>query len=208
MKCLTLAKLLNYLQNPADNRERAGISLHLSAGCRVCNENLQWLEVVISSAARDQSFEFPEETIAAIVARFKQQTAAGLRPIRQYIARLIFDSGTLPQLAGARMPSKKAARRQALYQAEGYDIDLIFLFSAEHNDEQLTGQVVPEHGDATELTPFKVELLQHDSVISATNTDKHGVFEFSQLISGTYDLKVFVPDGEIKLERVSTARAL
>lgn len=208
MKCLSLAKLFNYLQKPAYNGECARIYTHLSTQCQGCMENLHWLELVISSAAQDRSFEYSEETLATIVARFKEQTAIGLRPSRQYIAKLIFDSGLLPQLVDARSDSDESAGRQALYHAEGYDIDLRFDLSREHNDEQLIGQVLPEHCDAPELPQFKVQLLQHGSVISATNTDVQGEFIFTQLMSGMYDLKVSVPAGEINLERVPTARAL
>ena len=208
MKCLSLVKLLNYLQNPAENRERNRVDAHLATGCQVCNENLKWVEMVISITAEDRSFEFSEETIAAIVAQFKERAAAGLRPIRQYIAELIFDSGLLPQFAGGRPDSEEPTGRRALYHAEGYDIDLRFVLSDENNDERLIGQVRPEQWDTPELAPFKVQLIQDGSVISAANTDGRGVFKFAHLISGIYDMKVSVPDGEINLERVPTARAL
>src|SRR5262249_5908847 len=170
MECLTLAKLLNYLQNPVYNRENARINAHLSSGCQVCNENLQWFETIISLTAQDQSFEFSEETIAVIVAQFKERTEAVIQPIRQYIARLIYDNRLLPQLADARSTSAVAAGavaagRQALYRSEGYDIDLRFKSVEETDDELLVGQVLPELGDATELMQFKVQLLQHGSVV-------------------------------------------
>src|SRR5262249_11853362 len=159
-------------------------------------ENLQWLDTVITLTAQDRSFEFPEATIAAIVAQFRQLTATEVRPIRQLVARLIFDSLLPQQFADLRSASAGAAGLSGLYQAEGYHIDLRFELSDENNDEQLIGQVLPEQWDATELTQFKVQLLQHGSVISATNTNARGVFKFPQLMSGTYDLKVSVPDGE------------
>jgi hypothetical protein len=208
MKCLSLFVLFKYLKDQEDSGERAIIFAHLSTGCQACHEKLQWLEMTISTAAADQSFEFSEETIIAIVARFKQQAASGLRPIRQYIARLIFDSGIPLQLAEARLNKEKPLVRRMLYNAEGYDIDLKFTWSNKSNDERLAGQILSERCDAIEPTQFKVELLQHASVISATTTDKHGVFKFDRLMPGTYDLKVSVPNGEINLERVPTARAL
>ena len=207
MECLSLNKLFTYLQNPTQIRGRGRIDEHLSSGCPLCNQNLQWLEMVTTAAAEDRSFDFPEETIAAVVADFKARTAPHVLPIGQRIARLVFDSFLSPQLADVRSAATATAGRQVLYHTEGYHIDLRFELSDDNNDEQLIGQVLPERWDATELTQFKVQLLQGGSVVSATSTNAHGVFKIAPLVSGTYDLKVSVPDGEINLERVPTARS-
>src|SRR5262245_17955285 len=83
MKCLSLALLFYYLQKPANNHECARIYAHLSTGCQVCHGNLKWLDLVISSAAQDRSFEYSEETLAGILAPLKEQIAAGLLRIEQ-----------------------------------------------------------------------------------------------------------------------------
>src|SRR5262249_10092342 len=107
MECLSWVQLLKYLQGQINNNEHVIISSHLFLlkGCPVCHENLQWLEKVISTVAEDESFEFSEETITAIVAWFKEnkQGATAQRPIRQYIARLIFDTGVLPKPVYGRL---------------------------------------------------------------------------------------------------------
>src|SRR5262245_47092090 len=93
MECLSLSILFTFLKDQEDSNEHAKTYAHLCSGCPVCHENLQWLALVIKTAAEDRSFDFSEEKLLAIVARFKEQVAAGLQPIRQYIAKLIFDSG-------------------------------------------------------------------------------------------------------------------
>jgi hypothetical protein len=238
MECCSLKALLNYAQDTLDSTDRAAIYTHVFA-CKGCGEKLQLLlenlqlwQAIRRLAAEDQSFEFSEEVISAIVswfksasagaqsleiseetivaiaAQLKQQTAAGLQPIRQFFARLIFDTGVLPEFAYERDPSNKIVRRSELFQAEGYDIDLLFIFYKTTNNERVAGQVVPEQGAAVVPTPFKVELLQQGSVISATNTNQYGFFKFTRLVADTYDLKISVPEGEINLERVQTARAM
>jgi hypothetical protein len=207
MKCLSLISLYYYLQNPRRLIEGSRIAAHLSSGCPVCNHNLQWLEGVTLSASEDRSFDFPEATIAAVVARFKEWTVTRT-PIRQRIAQLVFDSLNLPQLADVRSGSVGMGARQMLYHADGYDIDLRFELSDETDEERLIGQVLPEHWDATELSQFKIQLLQDNAVVSATNTNAHGVFKIAQLASGVYDLKVSVPEAEINIEQVASARAM
>src|SRR5262249_29974566 len=95
--------------------------------------------------------------------------------------------------------------RESLYRAAGYDIDLKFVLLDDNNKERLIGQILSEQETGTEPTQFKVQLLRHGSVVDTTNADDTGEFMFAQLISGTYDLKVFVRDGEINIERVPTA---
>lgn len=205
MKCLSLISLYNYLQDPQRLNDGSKVATHLSSGCPVCHRNLQWLESVALSASEDRSFEFPEATIAAVVARFKEWTVTRT-PVRQRIAQLVFDSLNLPQLADVRSASVGTGARQMLYHADGYDIDLRFELSDETDEERLIGQVLPEDWDATELSQFKIQLLQGDAVVSATNTNAHGVFKIAQLASGIYDLKVSVPEAEINIEQVATAR--
>src|SRR5262249_16930308 len=118
-----------------------------------------------------------------------------------------------PDSAEATVPAEAAVSedgtsRRAIYRAAGYDVDLIFVFSDENNNERLVGQIIPDRENSIELPPFKIELLQNGSLVSATNTNVRGVFNFVQLISGTYNLKVSVPEGEISLERVLSARVL
>jgi hypothetical protein len=208
MKCLSLSILFTFLKDQEDSDEHAKTYAHLSEGCPVCHENLQWLALVIKTTAEDKSFEFSEETIAALVARLKEQAAPAQRLIRQYIARLIFDTGVLPQPAYGRLTKEEFVIRHALYRAEGYDIDLRFELSYETNDEQLIGRVLWKRQDATKIVNFMVELLQDGSLISATNTNLRGTFKFENLMLKSYDMKISIPEGEINLERVQTARSV
>src|SRR5262249_49494727 len=214
MECFSLSILLKYLQGQEDSGEHAiisahlstGISAHLSTGCALCHENLGLLKTVVETAIEDRSFDFSEEALAASVARFKEEKAISQRPIRQFIAKLIFDGALLltgPQceFADARVPPEKIPRRQVLYHAQGYDVDLLFVFNKEHNNERLIGQILPERCETSDIPQFKVQLLQHGSVISVTDTNDDGQFKFAQVVSGIYDLKVSVPEGEINLER-------
>lgn len=209
MACIELTKLLMYQRGEGSVLERTHISAHLLSNCVSCNQSIDWLQKIESSMATDHSFDFPESVIALAVTRFREWTgtAAATAPIRQFFAKLLFDSFEVSQLADVRSSAGAASSRQMLYRSDGYDIDLRFELSPENNTEQLIGQVLPESWDATELLQFRVQLLQNGTVVSATHTNARGIFTIVPLTSGTYDLRVSVPDGEINLEKVPTARA-
>src|SRR5262249_47288953 len=114
MACHDLATIIHYLQNREAGSERPTNYAHLNQKCPICLkkvewvemvlativrhrlfkrlsiENLDWLEKILTTASEDRSFEFPEETIAAIVAKFEEQIAAGLRPLLQSFSPPLF----------------------------------------------------------------------------------------------------------------------
>jgi hypothetical protein len=219
MACPSLTKLIIFLQNHDARSERSAIYDHFSTRCPDCHKNLPWVKMVLAEIAKHQLLSPSVENlrwlgkILTTVAEdesymLKEQTATGLQSMHQYIAKLIFDSGGLPQLVEARLRSKEPLVRRKLYQAEGYNIDLKFTWSNKSNDERLDGQVLLKDCGVTTPAQVKVELLQRGSVVFSTTTDEYGVFEFYRLTPGIYEMKITVPDGEINLTRVSTAYAL
>ncbi|HWQ31551.1 MAG TPA: zf-HC2 domain-containing protein [Blastocatellia bacterium] len=207
MNCLSLASLLDYLHGHLSEAERADIAAHLAAGCPHCLENQRWLEEIQRLTAQDDSIEFPEPVIASIVAGFKRQAR---QPLRQLIAQLIFDSLFPQQLAPVRADLAGEAApvsRQALYRAEGYDIDLRFERTGEADGEDLIGQILAGHTDRAELDGLTVQLLCDNSEASSTRTNARGIFRFTRLPAGACDLKIHVPEGEISIPQLRTTRA-
>ena len=96
--------------------------------------------------------------------------------------------------------------RQVLYRAGSYDVDLRFE-SGETEGEDLIGQIVPGGKLPSAVEGAAVRLLQDEIVVAHAHANTRGVFIFLQIASGIYELKILVPEGEIEINRVATARA-
>src|SRR5262245_13934745 len=91
MACPPLEELLQFIRGSLEPSPSAVVEAHFSSGCRHCQENHRWLTEVCLLTKRDDSFEFPEETVQWSVAQFKAMS--GMLPSRtQLLARLIFDN--------------------------------------------------------------------------------------------------------------------
>jgi hypothetical protein len=210
MKCPSLTSLLEYVREQLSADERTAVLAHISAGCPACQENQRWLSTVLHLTSEDISFEFPEETIQWAVAQFKAKSAISPSPLRQFFAQLVFDSLTPRRLADIRSdPAHEGvvSGRQMLFHAEGYDIDLRFEQVEGSELEELIGQILSEKQPPTELAPLSAQLLRDDTEIGRVQTNALGIFKFTPVPSGVYSLKIQVPEGEINILKVATARA-
>jgi len=210
MKCPSLIKLLDCLQGRLPADDRSAVLAHLSSGCPGCRENHGWLEEVLRLASEDKSFEYPEETIQQVVSYFKTRPAASSPSLRQFFARLIFDSFTPFQMADVRSDlasSPAVAGRQMLFQAEGYDIDLRFEQADDSADEELIGQVLSGKQSPAGLDLLSAHLLKDEAEIDYVKTDARGIFKFARVPAGVYNLKIQVPEGEINICEIATAHA-
>lgn len=205
MNCLSLEELFDYLRGQGAEAERAAIAAHLETGCPHCLENQRWLRAVERLAAEDDSITFPEQVIARVVSRFREQ-AASRPPLRQLIAQLIFDSLFPQRLAPVRSAAGSetpAVSRQVLYRAEGYDIDL--RFERHDETEDLIGQV--QAGHSTTPANYPVQLWREDSAAFSTQTNARGIFRFTGIPAGSYQLKIQVPEGEISIPQMNTTKS-
>lgn len=202
MNCLSLEELLEYLHGAGAEAERAARAAHLETGCPQCLENQRWLLAVERLAAADDSITFPEQVIARVVSEFRKQAAAR-PPLRQLFVQLIFDSLFPQRLAPVRTaPGSEtpAISRQVLYRAEGYDIDLRFERSDETED--LIGQV--QAGHRAPASPLPVQLWRDNEQTFSTQTNARGIFRFTGIPAGSYQLKIQVPEGEISIPQMTT----
>jgi hypothetical protein len=212
MKCPTLNELADYTRGLLADDEYSVIKTHVMAGCRNCLENLRWIEEVAHLAREDRSFDFPEETIKGMVAWFKTQPTHAPPSVRKLVAKLIFDSLSPDQLAPVRnQPAAgysmiPAAKRQMLFQAERYDIDLRFEAIEDDSSEDLIGQILPQD-EAEEIPAGATVQLWHDEKEQmSTKTDSHGFFRFARIPSRNYGLKIHVAEVEINILDLSTVR--
>lgn len=211
MSCPPLNELLDFTRNLLTEAESVAVKAHLSSGCGKCEENLHWITEASQLAAQDHSFDFPEETINGLVAWFKAQPPHARPTLRQLLANLMFDSLATHQVAFARtenVASQSPAGRQMLFQADGYDIDLRFEGVEDNAAEDLIGQVLPHSHSVNIVSGATIQLWQAEKKRLSTQANEHGVFRFTGIPSGIYDLKIQVAADEINIVCVATARAV
>ena len=211
-KCPSSNVLMDFLRGGLSSTEHAAIESHLSAGCRRCEEEQNWLAEILEISSTDQSFEFPEEIIARVVDELKTEPWRKPSAFARLRAQLVFDSlqmqpvmGLRASLPGPVSPSEK----QVLFHADGYDIDLRFEIAEPAEDEvdveDLIGQVLPEQNPKTPVLCV-VRLCQGEQELAHATTNPQGLFKFARIPSGVYDLEITVPEGEVCIDGIATAR--
>lgn len=208
MNCPPLNELLDYARQLLTPTERTRVAAHLETACRACAENMQWLTEVATSSAAHPSYLLPAETPQGMMAWFRSQPPHESRSPLQLIARLLFDSFTQSEWALARANASDdgvAPERQLLFQTEGYDIELRFEATKDRQREDLRedliGQVLPQ--SAHPAANVTVELRQDNQLQHSAATDAQGYFKFARIPRGAYDLKIYVPEGEINIAQVA-----
>jgi hypothetical protein len=190
--------------------ERAAVHAHFSSGCPHCREDQSWLEEALRLASEDKLFEYPEETIQQVISYFTTRPEDPALSLRQFFARLIFDSFTPYQMADVRLDLAGGAAyagRQMLFHAEGYDIDLRFEQAEDSTDTELIGQILSEKRTPMELDQRSARLLKGEAEIDSVKTNVRGIFRFARVQAGVYNIKIQVPEGEINIYEVAAVRA-
>ena len=206
MQCPSLNSMLGFVRDLLSVSERDAILAHLSSGCR---ENHRWLEKVLQLTSEDKLFQVPEETVQHLVARFNSQPTSSSPSLAQFLAKLIFDSLTPRQLADVRSDPAAGAGfvgRQMLFQAAGYDIDLRVEQVQDSEVGEMIGQVLSRSQGPAQRIPLSAQLLRGEVEIGRAEADARGIFKFSRVPSGVYDLKIRVPEGEINIREVASAQ--
>ncbi len=206
MRCPSLEKLTDFLRDAVVGTERATIQAHLAAGCPSCQHNQQWLLEVKRIAPLDDSFAFPAELTARILAWMPAAQPPTRTPLRTLIAQLLFDSFAPLPLAEARSATSvdvtagASTGRQLLYQVEGYAVDLRLEKMAETFD--LLGQVLPEDPDSPALAGCPVHLGWDEQDIHSTQTDAEGMFRLSVLPPNAYCLRIVLGEDVIEIPEI------
>jgi hypothetical protein len=179
----------------------------MSSGCETCAENHRWLTELVAVTAKDDSFDFSEETIAWSVAQFRAASAAAPSR-RQILAKLIFDNILPLRTVEVRSMAAPAVSRQMLYQAGGFDIDLRMEQLEGTSMILILGQVASAGKKPGELTGMSVELARHGSGFGQddqkrTETDTRGMFRLRDVTPGQYDLIIHVPEGDLSINAIT-----
>ena len=213
MGCPSLNELLDFAQERLAPLEREAVQTHLATGCPLCRKEQGWLTEVLRLTAEDRSFDFSEDVIGRVVAwmhpKASAPAAAEQSPLRRFVAQLLFDSLMPRQFADVRSGSAAtdAAGRQMLYHAAGYDIDLRFELTEDGAAEELIGQILPGEPSMTAPVEFTVRLLRDQLETGRVQADARGIFRFTQIPSGVYDLKIEAHGVEIEIPHAGSTRA-
>lgn len=187
MDCPGFEKMIDYLDGRMAHRETSSIEEHLAGGCDSCASVRTWYERVRAIAAADDSLEPPgwvlKRALKAFMARRESYTA-GLP--RQMAAILVFDSMSLPEVAGTR--STDVCDRQMLYSAAGYSVDLQMV-QANNSSINLAGQILKEGEEGFDsVSGVPLQLVTGGASAASTITNAIGEFRIDGIIRGKYDL--------------------
>lgn len=210
MKCPSINDLLDYVRGRLTANERDPVLMHLSAGCASCQESQRWLEEVLRLTSEDKLYPVPDEMIRYLMARFNSQSTTASPSLTQFLAEMIFDSLVPRQMADVRSDAFAGAGfagRQMLFQAAGYDVDLRVEQVQGSGAGEMIGQILSRKQRPAGGISLSAQLLRGDVEIGRAEADAHGIFKFSRVPAGVYDLKIQVPEGEIKIREVASVQA-
>ena len=205
--CINLENLVDYLRVTGDPANRKPIANHLATGCRICQDNQQWLAEVLELTATDRSFDFAETALQRTIALFNPERMKPESKLRQIIAQLIFDSFWQVQPAQVRVGIPALSQsRQLLFRTDGYDIDVRFELAESGQTDELMGQILPTKAVVHTLASLPVQLWQTNVLRAEARTNARGIFKFKQVHQGRYTLKLAAPEGEIWLDPLETTQ--
>jgi len=208
MTCPSIEEILRFIQGSLEPNSKAVLGAHFATGCGPCEENRRWLNELLLVTARDDSFDFEEETIEWSIAQFKAMS--GMTPLRKRLsARLIFDNLMPRQALEVRSTAPPIAGRQMLFRAETYDVDLrIELVEEESATTLVIGQIVNAARHPADLVGIRVRLVPHDAGRAGNQehqaeTDSRGMFRLRGITAGFYDLIINTSEGDIWIDAIT-----
>jgi hypothetical protein len=206
MTCVSLDEIVALIRGTIAPAEKANVQAHIS-GCTICAENQRWLSEMLAVTARDDSFDFSEETIAWSVAQFRAASASAPSKM-QILARLVFDNLLPAQTVEVRSMAAPGISRQMLYQGGGYDVDLRLEQFETAGAILILGQIASTRAKPDELAGLTVEMTRHDSAFGrldnkTAETDDRGMFRLRDVAPGEYDIVIHLPEGDFSINAIT-----
>ena len=175
---------------------RSAMETHL-LGCPRCERIVNLLRRVTATAHAEAGFEPPEHTI-----RYAQAIYSLYGPEKisfpRLIARLVYDSGRAPLLAGMR--SQNRLSRHALYEAGSYCLDVQLEQQPGSGLVSLTGQLADRSKPPTSTADLPVRLMERKSLITSTLSNRLGEFRLEYAPARNLRLQLPLPAARKRLE--------
>ena len=129
----------------------------------------------------------PETTLDLVEDTLERRT-----PVREIIARIVFDSVAQPSIPGLRHAPKdqQVLVRQVVSEAEEFDIHVRIY--AVHNRRDLLGQILPRDTGAF-IKNARLHLRQNDKRIRSAELNDFGEFQFTGIPDGWLSLQIDLP---------------
>jgi len=195
MKHFSSSEWIDFVNQRISNEQRGQMERHLASGCSRCADTLSVWQRVRQSAGAEAAYQPPDGALRTVKAAFAsvRRTETHPRSVRGAI-EMLFDSFAQPALAGAR--SARANRRQVLYRAEPYQIDVQIEATPSGARLMVTGQVMDSsHADSVARDIF-VTLSNGRGSMIRTVTNEFGEFEGVVENSGDLELSFGGKSGE------------
>ncbi len=174
MSHFDITRWADFVRDTVSDTDRTAMRAHLDAGCDRCRA-LHGRLAQIAAAARAQLTEPPVSAVRLARALFASggpsPRPAGVR----VLARLLFDSLQVPQLAGVRGQHRQS--RQLLYRAGDYDLDLRLEYDATSPMVALTGQIADRSRPAEPLADVPVLLTAGSDIVARATANRFGEFQ-------------------------------
>jgi hypothetical protein len=188
--------LLDYREGRLSGEEAAQVRTHLEMGCASCERALADLFRLQEAFAVSELEHAPKAALKKAFALFASRQPA-TNPL-QWIAQLIFDSRNAASPSFARGEAEDASQR--LYRVEGFDVE-VWEERGNAQTSYLIGQVlIRESGEM--VTPEAVTLVTGEGTTQTARQDG-GEFHFAEMLVGTYQISIRLPQGEIVLPNVA-----
>jgi hypothetical protein len=188
MKHFDIWRWADFVRGVGDGADRSEMETHLSSGCPPCRNIAAMLSNVAAAARGDAQYEPPDYAI-----RYAKAIYSHAHPervgLRRLLARLVHDSVLEPLPAGLRGQDRLS--RRALYEAEGYHLDLQLERQPASGVITLVGQLADRLQPSSSTEDVPVWLMVRESLVASTVCNHFGEFQLEY--EPRRNLRLFVP---------------
>jgi len=167
----------------------AAMQQHLRAGCKSCQEMLEWCKTMAEVLKRETGYEPPEHAV-----RSAKALSALIEPRKRSLAALMFDSFRQPAMAGVRAASAPA--RQFVFESGDVVVDLKLDSIPGSDLIHILGQVMQKH-DPYGIGYVPVALRKGTQQLAKTFANRFGEFQFEARIGAELNLVVVLPESRL-----------
>jgi len=204
MKHFTTEEWIDFVNQVASSTQQSAMQKHLETGCKRCKETVAVWQRVRKTAAAENRYQPPLESVRLAKAAFATSGLAAKSRKADSLIELVFDSFLQPTLAGAR--SAGTGMRQMLYRADPYQVDIQIEAKPEGNRLLVTGQLLDVSRPDLVCREVQVMLSNRRGSVVHAVTSQFG--EFRGEIDSSGDLELLFPRANGSPVVISVSNAL
>ncbi len=191
MEHFNIGQWIDFAREMAGSPLRDKLQEHLDAGCAACQEDLRFAMKLAAAAQGDRHSEPPESAVRLAEAIFRPSQSEEPSLWQRIVGHLVFNSLTDPLPAGARVLHSQSP--QAIFEADGYVVDLLIDFEPDSVERTLVGGLT-RRDSAAPAAGIPIQLLANKKALSRAVTNDHG--EFWMVFSPARNLTLQITLGE------------